>query len=294
MRRRSGVIDAAGLAAIGYDRNAVARLVAREVLRRRHRAVYVDGLAPLTPRGELFAATLALGHETFLSHRTALAIHGVRALDVRRIELTVVSGHTPRLRGLFVHRTSSQPPPDEVRVLDGLRVASPARAIVECARIETDTELDRLIAQMARRRLLDLERIDRAIARRTGVGGIVRLRAALARYRPSNVDQDASGLEREFAAWLATHPEIPPPQRNVRVGPWEFDFFWPDHGVVLETDGDPYHTISPDVERDRLKDAWVQRRKMAILRVTEFRFAHDRPGVRSDLLAMLDLHSARS
>jgi hypothetical protein len=186
MRRRSGVIDAAGLAAIGYDKNA------REVLRRRHRAVYVvDGLAPFTRRGELFAATLALGgHEAFLSHRTALAI-------------------------------------------------------VECARIETDTE-------------------------------------------------DVSGLEREFAAWLAAHPEIPPPRRNVHVGPWEFDFFWPDHGVVLETDGDPYHTISPDVERDRLKDAWVQRRKMAILRVTEFRFAHDRPGVLSDLLAMLDLHSARS
>jgi hypothetical protein len=279
MRRRSGVIDAAGLAAIGYDKNAVARLVAREVLRRRHRAVYVDGLAPLTRRGELFAATLALGHEAFLSHRTALAIHGMRPLDVRRIELTVVSGHTPRLRGLFVHRTSSEPPPDEVRVLDGLHVASPARAIVECARIETDTELDRLIAQMARR---------------PGVGGIVRLRAALARYRPSNVYEDVSTLERDVAAWLATVPEVPPPLRNVRVGPWEFDFFWPDHGVVLETDGDPYHSVSPDTERDRLKDAWVQRRKMVILRVTGFRFEHDRAGVRSDLLAMLDLHSARS
>lgn len=50
-------------------------------------------------------------------------------------------------------------------VMQGLRVASPSLALVEVAARETDRELDRLIAELARRRLLDLEQIDSVIAR---------------------------------------------------------------------------------------------------------------------------------
>jgi hypothetical protein len=293
-RRQDGVFSVEQLGALGFERRRLPLLVQQGRFVRRHRGVYADALVKPTQRAHLLGALLALGDTAFLSRRTALALHGVRLVNLRGIEVTVIAEHTPRHRGLVVHRTSIPPDDSEICTRDGLTTASAALALVETAGRESDAELDRLIAGLARRRSLDLERIDAVIARRSGLRGVTRLRAALARYRPSNVYEDASTLERDFAAWLATHPEIPPPQRNVRVGPWEFDFFWPHHGVVLETDGGPYHTISPDLERDRLKDAWVQRRKMAILRVTGFRFEHDRAGVRSDLLALLDLHSARS
>ena len=288
-RRQSAVVSIEQLHALALSDDRVALLVAQGRLLRLHRGVYADGLARLAPRGRLFAAQLALGPSAFLSHRTALAVHGVRALDVRRIEVTVVSGHTPRRDGVFVHRTSTDPPATEVRTVDGLRVAAPWRALIEVAAFERDGELDRLIAGLARRRLLDLGRIDAAIARRAGVRGIVSLRAALARYRPA--PPDASTLERDFAAWLATHAEIAAPERNLHLqgdgARWELDFLWPAQRLVVETDGSPYHLTPSELERDRVKDAWLQRHGYRVLRVTDFRFAHDRSGILDDLRALI-------
>ena len=293
-RRQDGVLSVHQLRASGVDDHRLKRLVAQGRFVPRHRGVYADALMKPTPRAHLLAALLALRETAFLSRRTALALHGVRAVNLRAIEVTVVAEHTPRHPGLIVHRTRVEPDDDEVRTRDGLTTASASLALVETAGRETDAELDRLIAELARRRALDLQRIDAVLARRAGVRGAARLRAALARYRPPGIDHDASGLERDFAAWLATHPEIPPPQRNVKLGTWEIDFLWPEQRLAVETDGDRYHCTPAELERDRVKDAWLQRHGHHVLRVTEFRFANDRPAVRSDLLAMLDLHSARS
>ena len=132
----------------------------------------------------------------------------MRLVNLKQIEVTVLADHTPRHDGLVVHRTRITPDEHEIRELNGLRVASPSVALVEAAARETDRELDRLVAELARRRLLDLDQIDAAIARRAGLRGLRRLRAALTRYRPPTGDpaENASALEREFAAWLTEHP----------------------------------------------------------------------------------------
>jgi very-short-patch-repair endonuclease len=72
------------------------------------------------------------------------------------------------------------------------------------------------------------------------------------------------------------------------AGPWELDFYWPDQGVVAETDGERYH-MPADRERDSAEDAWLQRRHIAVLRVGEFRFEYDRQDVLDDLLGLLGL-----
>jgi very-short-patch-repair endonuclease len=59
--------------------------------------------------------------------------------------------------------------------------------------------------------------------------------------------------------------------------------------VVAETDGERYHMLPADRERDYRKDAWLQRHRIAVLRVGEFRFEHDRNGVLEDLLGLLGL-----
>lgn len=282
-------MSVAQFAALGFDRRRLALLVAQGRFIRRHRGVYFDALMKPTQRGRLLGALLALGDGAFLSRRTALALHGARLVNLREIEVTVVGEHTPRHLGLVVHRTRIEPLEHEVRVKDGLRIASPSLALVEVAGRESDGELDRLIAELTRRRMLDLDQIDAAMERRKGLSGRPRLRAALARYRPPAGDpvENASAFEREFASWLAQHPEIPAPERNVRLGPWEVDFHWPAQRVVLETDGDQYHRTPRELERDRVKDVWLQRHGHKVIRVTEFRFAHDRPGVLGDLSAMV-------
>jgi hypothetical protein len=41
--------------------------------------------------------------------------------------------------------------------------------------------------------------------------------------------------------------------------------------------------LPADQERDRIKDVWLQRNAISIVRVTEFRFEHDRAGIEADL-----------
>jgi hypothetical protein len=270
------------LYALGFSAREANRLVDGGAFIRRHRGVLLDARAPATQRGQLFAALLAFGTGAFLSHRTAAALHCLRAINVRAIEVTVVSGHTPKHPGLIAHRTSVTPRPDEIRTRDGLSFSSVARLLIELAPREPRAELDRLIAEAARRRNLDLERIEQTIARHPRRPGAAELRAALDAYEPS--PNDKSRLERAFADWLATLPDIPAPQRNIKLaGRWEIDFYWPAQSLAVELDGRPYHLLPADQERDRVKDVWLQRHAISIVRVTEFRLEHDRAGVEADL-----------
>ncbi|MFZ0386261.1 MAG: type IV toxin-antitoxin system AbiEi family antitoxin domain-containing protein [Solirubrobacteraceae bacterium] len=289
MRSQSGVIGLEQLRALGLTKAEVAGMVGRRELWRVHRGVYADTRSPMTPRGHLFAALLSFTPDAhaFFSHRTAAALLGLRDLSVHRLELTIVADHTPKRPPLRVHRVCETPPAHEIRTRDGITFSSAARMLVELAPRETGDELNRLITAAARKRLLDPQRVERALAHHAGARGIAPLRAALAAYRPTRVDK--SGFERDFAEWLTTDDRIPPPQRNVVLGGWELDFYWPDHGVVVETDGERFHMLPGDRERDYRKDAWLQRRRIAVLRVGEFRFAHDRQGVRDDLLGLLGL-----
>jgi hypothetical protein len=206
---------------------------------------------------------------------------------VSRLELTVAAAHTPQRAPLRIHRVGEVPPAEELRTQDGLTYSSAIRMLAELASREAPDELDRLITAAARKRLLDPRQVERTLTRLTGTPGIGDLRAALAAYRSTPADK--SGFERDFAECLTTDPRIPPPQRNVYLEGWELDFYWPDQRVVAETDGERFHMLPADRERDYRKDAWLQRHRIAVLRVGEFRFEHDRQGVLEDLLALLGL-----
>jgi Protein of unknown function (DUF559) len=289
MRSQSGVVRLRQLRALGFSDDDVVGMVTSAQLWRVRRGVYADARSPMTPRGHLFAATLSFAPKArpFFSHRTAAALLGVRDLSVGHLELTVVADHTPQRPPLRIHRVSQPPPADELRQANGLTHSSATRVLIELAARETPDELNRLITAVARRRLLDPQSVEQMLARHARDARIGELRAALAAYRPTPADN--SGFEREFAHWITTDPRIPPPQRNVHLDEWELDFYWPDHRVVAETDGERYHMLANDRERDYRKDAWLQRHRIAVLRVGEFRFEHDRSGVLEDLLGLLGL-----
>ena len=289
MRSQSGVVGMRQLRTLGFSDDDVVGMVTAAQLWRVRRGVYADARSPITARGHLFAAALSLAPQAhpFFSHRTAAALLGVRDLSVGRLELTVVTEHTPRRPPLRIYRVSQPPPADDLRQTDGLTHSSATRMLIELAARETPDELDRLITAVARKRLLDPQRVERMLASHAHAARIGELRAALAAYRPTPADK--SGFEREFAQWITTDPRIPPPQRNVHLDQWELDFYWPDQGVVAETDGERFHMLPADRERDHRKDAWLQRHRIAVLRVGEFRFEHDRPGVLEDLLGLLGL-----
>ncbi len=173
-----------------------------------------------------------------------------------------------------------------------MRVSSVPRLLIELgAGGATARELHPLLEQAIRRQLLDVPDLARTLQRNYGRAGIGVVQALCEEYLPHT--ERKSGLERAFDRWLLKHPEIPPPERNVRLGPWEIDCYWPQHQLVLELDGRAYHTVVEEIERDRRKDAWLQAHGKRILRVTDTRFRVDKTGVHRDLSVLLALASAQ-
>src|ERR1700761_5795908 len=107
--RQEGVLARWQLAKLGLSRKQIARLEKNGGLHEMYHDVWAVGHRNVSPLGHLIAAVLSCGPDSFLSHRTAAAVHGLRTIDVRAIQVTVVATSTPVRRGLILHRTDRQP-----------------------------------------------------------------------------------------------------------------------------------------------------------------------------------------
>jgi hypothetical protein len=285
-----GLITRSQLVRLGFAHAEIVGFVEHGDLRRLHRAVYADGRAPLTDHAILKASLLAFaGRNVWLSGQAASMGWGLEAVSVPRLEVTVVASSTPGPRqGLTVRSVRSAPHPSELRTRNNLRVSSVARMLIECAAGGADAEqLHTLIEQAVRRNLLEIPDLAATLERNLRHAGTLAVKRTCEEYLPRT--DRKSGLERAFDRWLTKHPEIPPPERNIKLGPWEIDCYWSQQGLVLELDGRPYHTVIEDIERDNGKNTWLQVNGKRILRVTDSRFRRDKAGVHRDLTAMLAL-----
>ncbi len=115
-----------------------------------YRGVYAVGHLKLSCDGRLMAALLVAGDGTFLSHRTAAALHGLRNLNLRRIDVTATGSAARRRQGLSIHRTTRPPVKGEITTINGLRVSTVPRLLVELARTENAGDLKRMLAEAGR------------------------------------------------------------------------------------------------------------------------------------------------
>lgn len=86
-----------------------------------------------------------------------------------------------------------------------------------------------------------------SMPRRPGVG---RLRSLLDSETFALTDSD---LERRFLR-LIRKAGLPRPETQAWVNGFRVDFYWPDLGLVVETDGLRYHRTSLQQKTDRLRD----------------------------------------
>ena len=284
-RRQDGVVSYHQLLGLGYSPKQILRLVAAGHLHRLHRGVYVVGHRSLSHRAHLIAALTAAGDTSFLSHRTSIAYQGLRVIAPRQLELTVVSAGMHHRQGLMIHRTRAAPAKGEVIERFGLRYSSLARALMELSLRESPDELMRLINTGVGRRKLSVRTLRATLIRHNGRPGTARIAALAARYLDPT--DRKSGLERSFDAHAATDSRIPPYWKNVHLGPFEFDCHWPEHHVLLELDGRPYHSAIADRERDDRKTNYAQANGLLLCRVSDIRWELDRAGALDDLLALL-------
>jgi very-short-patch-repair endonuclease len=79
------------------------------------------------------------------------------------------------------------------------------------------------------------------------------------------------------------------PLSKQRVNGFEVDFFWPELGLVVETDGLRYHRTPSAQARDARRDRAHVMAGMTPLRFTHYEVRYEPACVRSSLAKTIDL-----
>jgi very-short-patch-repair endonuclease len=271
-RRQHGVVTRAQLLQCGLSQKAIKHRLSMGRLHRVFRGVYAVGRPQLTQRGRWMAAILSCGPNAVLSHRSAAALWAIRAQRAARrnpsltgtIDLSVPTEVVRRRPGIRLHRRSFRSTRDVTR-RDGIPVTSPALTLIDLATILRPEQLEAAINEADKLSLIDPEHLRVAVDDHAGLDGIATLRKLLDRRTFTLTDSD---LERRFLRLVRT-AGLPPPRTRQRVNGFQVDFFWPELGLVVETDGLRYHRTPAQQARDRLRD-----QTHAAAGLTPLRFTH--------------------
>jgi very-short-patch-repair endonuclease len=138
-----------------------------------------------------------------------------------------------------------------------------------------------MINEADKRDLVDPEALRAALEAHAGEPGVRPLRALLDRQTFRLSDTELEVLFRP----IATAAGLPQPQTKVWVNDFEVDFFWPDLGLVVETDGWRYHRTASAQTRDALRDQTHTAAGLTSLRFSYWQVKHDPAHVRGILAA---------
>jgi predicted transcriptional regulator of viral defense system len=271
-RAQHGVFALGQLLELGLTARTVQRRTAVGRLHRVHRGVY--SLAPtalLSLEGRWLAAVLACGQGAVLSHRSAAALHELRADKRARIEVTTPGRAARSHAGVDVHRSSTLTAADAT-VVSGIPVTTVARTQLDMAEVIGRRGLERVFDQAEILEVFDLRALESQLERNRyrPCAGVVRvvLDEHYAGRTPtwSELEERFLTLTRggglpdpEVNTWIATDEREP----AVRV-----DFLWRRERLIVETDGHRTHRTRQAFERDRRRDQRLVLAGWRVIRVT--------------------------
>jgi very-short-patch-repair endonuclease len=252
------------------------------------RGVYSMGCGVLPPLALEQAALLALGERTFLSHRSAALVWGMRNTPPEEVEVSVLGRCCATRKGLRVHRIKAIDR-RELRREQDLWVSTPARAALEVAAVGTRDELVDVIDQgLALRRFTPGE-LKSVLERNRPCRGAARLSEVIA-------DDTAMAISRSRAEKallrLIRDARLPLPETNVKFGRFEADFVWREQRVIVELDSPTFHTGPGVFQRDREKDLVFRDAGFDVLRFTRAHIIHEPAMVLVRLVRALERRAA--
>ena len=239
--RQWGVVALSQLCGLGLTGNGV-RLRARAGhLHRVHRGVYAVGHHNLTQKGRLKAAELALGQSAAVSRRSAAALLEIRA-DGRSIVDVTVSNRRARSRpGVRVHQGSLLT--RDVTVVEGITCTAWPRTMLDLAADLRRDATEKALERTEILRLYDRVALEDVLGRNPTHRGAATL-GSLIDDRADAPAPTRNELERALLAICERHG-LPIPIVNGSL--WldgdriEPDFLWPEHRLIVETDGAETH-----------------------------------------------------
>ena len=248
-RAQHGVVARRQLEELGFGAEAINHRLAVGRLHTVFHGVYAIGRPGLHPEGRWMAAVLACGAGALLSHRSAAALWGIRPDRSRLVEVSLRTTSGRVRAGIAIHRRPVLRDADR-SIRDGIPVTSPVQTLVDLAARLGREGTERAVNEADRLDLVDPVRLRAELEDHRGEPGVARLRQLLDR-RTFRLTR--SRLERLFLP-LAERAGLPVPLTKQWVNGFEVDFFWPELGVVVETDGLRHHRTPAQQAKDRLRD----------------------------------------
>jgi very-short-patch-repair endonuclease len=240
MVRQHGVAALWQLVEVGLTPRTVRSKTERGALHRVHNGVYA--LSPvLTAEGRLMAAVLACGPRAALSYRDAAQQLGIRPSSRRLIEVSVPRGSARSRPGIQVHRMRRM----DTTVVDGIPCTTVAQTLLDLSEVIRPFEVRKAITRAEQLRIFDLHAMHRILAHANGRRGAPILSSLLADFQPVTTETRIEDL------FLPLCPI--PPETQYWIGGYRADFAWPEHWLIVETDGWETHGTRTAFEKDRAR-----------------------------------------
>jgi very-short-patch-repair endonuclease len=215
------------------------------------------------------AAVLACGGEAALSHRSAAQLWGIGREQEGVVDVTVRRRTKIRRRGLKVRCRPSLGAESLTR-WRGIPVTHPVQTLIDLATELKPMRLERAVNEADKLDLVDPDTLRAALGAHKGQPGVLRLATLLDRHTFRLSDSDLEVLFRPLARAAA----FPPPLTKHRLLGYEVDFFFPDHDLVVETDGLRYHRTAAQQARMARRDQVHTASGLHVLRFTHWQIAH--------------------
>jgi hypothetical protein len=285
--RQHGVISRTQLLGLGLTSSAIERRRAAARLHLKHRGVYAVGQATITRHGAWMAAVLACGPDAVLSHRSAAALHDLRADNRVTTDVTSPVGGGRNRPGILAHRSPLEP--RETSTVRAIPCTSVERTLLDLAGEVDPRSLERAIERAEILRVLDWRELRRTADKAGPRPGVAALRAAV-RATAVAPPPTRSELEHLFLE-LCRRAGLQRPSVNCLIeltdGRLEADFHWRQARLIVEVDGWETHGTRAAFTRDRRRDQRLTVGGYRVVRFTWWQVIHEPELVTRTLRALL-------
>ncbi len=254
---------------LGSEALAVGALTPHELRSRYvplHKDVYVPRDAELTAVLRAKACWLRSRRRGVLAGFSASALHGSKWIDPT-LPAAIIDTNRRKAPGVQVWEERIEP--DEISVVDGMRLATPARTTLDLARRHPTAVAVASIDALAQAVELKPADIDLLVERYKGRRGMKAARAAL-----QLIDSGAQSPKETWLRLLLMRAGFPRPQTQIPVrNEWGWaeaylDMGWDDIKVAVEYDGDQHRSSRAQYVKDiRRLEMLEQRYGWIVVRV---------------------------
>ena len=269
--QQHGVVAREQLMALGLGGRAIKHRIARGRLHPVYRGVYAVGRPRVTQFGRWMAAVLSCGPDAVLSHQSAAALWEI-GNQGRRVEVSVHATAVRNRRGIAAHRRTGLTA-DDTTTRCGIPVTTPICTLVDIAPRLSTTQLEAAINETDKRDLANPEQLRAALLPSLRRPGVCALREILDRRTFALTESE---LERRFLT-IVRAAGLPLPEAGQELNGFKVDFYWPELGLVVETDGLRYHRTAAQQARDRVRNQAHTAAGLTCLRFTHAQVRYE-PG----------------